>query len=358
MATWSVTASTPSQTEAAQRWVMFAHSEARIRTFWTNHMGPRGDQGQSFQIVEVDERLTKEQGDAVNSSLVMDLTSDGLSGAAATALEANEESPSVFSDAVLIGRQRNAIRSAGVLDDQRSHFERRPLIADKLAYWGARVLLDKWIFRKLSGSTHTDKNSQTIGEAASANSNILYSNGRTALTDLLANDTFTLDLVARAKTAAMIGTLAGTTIYKIKPYVIGGQLYYLYVDRPEQRFSMRNTDDWKNAQLQARERAADNPIFSGADGLWDGVILKFHDLVVTGTDGGAQANLTYSNGLFLGTQAGTLYPAQPAPDWVEKTFDYGEEYGVATGMTQGFDKLRYNSIDFAVIAIRSAVETI
>jgi hypothetical protein len=156
----------------------------------------------------------------------------------------------------------------------------------------------------------------------------------------------------------MVGSLDGSSIYQIKPYIIGGQHYYLHVDRPESRYAMRNTDDWRNAQLQARERSAENPIFSGADGIWDSVILKFHDQVVTGTTAGAGGNLSYANGLFLGTQAGSLYPAQPAPDWVEKTFDYSEEYGIATGMSQGFDKLRYNSIDFAVIAVRSAIPTI
>lgn len=358
MAKWSVSGSTAAEVAARQAWAMFAHNEARIRTFWKDHMGPRGSNGQSFHIIEVDPRLQKEQGDVVNTNLVTDLTSDGLSGNAAVALEGAEEAPTNYADSVLIGRQRNAIRSDGVLDEQRAAYNQRAVMADRLAYWGARVLLDKWIFRKLSGTTHTDKNSATIGEAATANSNIIYANERDNLASLESGDTFSLDLIARAKTAAMIGSLAGTTIYNFKPYVIGGQHYYLFVDRPESRYAMRKTDEWKNAQLQARERSAENPIFSGVDGIWDNVLLKFHDLVVTGTNAGSGGNVTYSNGLFLGTQAGTLLPAQPAPDWVEKTFDYSEEYGVATGMTQGMDKLRYNSIDFAVIAIRSATPII
>lgn len=358
MAKWSVSASSGTETNAAKRWAMFAHNEARIRTFWAAHLGPRGSNGQSFHIIEIDNRLQKEQGDLVVTNLVTDLTGDGISGNAGTALEGNEESPTNYSDQVQIGRQRNAIRSDGVLDEQRSAYELRPVMADRLAYWGARVLLDKWIFRKLSGTSHTDKNSAVIGEAAAANSNIIYANGKTALAELEAGDTFTLDLVARAKVAAMVGSLSGSAIYKMKPYIVGGTEYYMFVDRPESRYAMRNTTDWRNAQLQARERSAENPIFSGIDGIWDGVLLKFHDLVVTGSNAGAQSNLSYSNGLFLGTQAGCLYPAQPAPDWVEKTFDYSEEYGLATGMTQGFDKLRYNSIDFATIAIRSAIPTI
>jgi len=355
MAKWTVAASTPSETLSAQVWAGIAHQEARIKTFWSSHLGPNGENGQQFHIIGIDERFVKDKGDAVNTNLVMDLTSDGISGNAGTSLEGNEESPTVYSDSVLIGRQRNAIRSDGVLDEQRSAVNIRKTMSERLGYWAARVLLDKWIFRKFSGTTHIDKNSATIGEAAAANSNVLYANAKTALAELEAGDTFTLDLVSHAKTSAMVGTLNGSTIYKFKPYYVGGRPYYIYVDRPEARLAMRATEDWKSAQLQARERSMENPIFSGADGIWDGVILKFHDLVVTGSNAGASGDVSYANGLFLGTQAGSLYPAQPAPDWVEKTFDYSEEYGIATGMTQGMDKLRYNSIDFAVIAIRSAI---
>jgi len=354
MANWTITASTPAESQAAQHWANFATNEARIKTFWTNHMGARGQGGQQFEIIEVDERLTKERGDVVNTNLVLDLTSDGLS----TTLEGNEEQPSDFADSVQIGRNRNAIRTDGVLAEQSAAFNMRAVLADRLAYWGARVLLDKWIFRKLSGTTNADANAVTIGEAAAANSNIIYPGGVTSLSELESGSSFSLDLLARAKTAAMLGQLDGASIYKFKPYVVGGQLYYLYVDRPEVRFAMRSTDLWSDAQHQARERSAENPIFSGADGIWDGVILKFHDLVITGTNAGTQSNVLYSNGLFLGAQAGALYPAQQGLDWVEKTFDYADLYGVATGITQGFDKLRYNSIDFATIAIRSAIENI
>jgi len=353
MANWTITASTATETQAAQRWSNFATNEARIRTFWSNHMGERGTTGQ-LEIIEIDPRLTKERGDVVNTNLVLDLTEAGRTGT----LETNEEQPADFADSVLIGRNRHAIRTDGKLAEQRAAFDMRAVMADRLAYWAARILLDRWIFRKLSGTTNTDQGSLTIGEAAAANSNVIFAGDATILSELEAGAFFTLDLLARAKTAAMLGQIDGSTIYKFKPYVVGGQLYYLYVDRPEVRFAMRNSDLWSDAQHQARERSADNPIFSGADGIWDGVILKFHDLVITASNAGSQSNVLYSNGLFLGAQAGSLYPAQDRLDWVEKTFDYSENYGIATGISQGMDKLRYNSIDFAVIAVRSAIETI
>ncbi len=291
MATWTITASTVAETQAAQRWSNFATNEARIRTFWSNHMGERGTTGQ-LEIIEVDQRFTKERGDAVNTNLVLDLTEAGRTGT----LEGNEEQPLDHADSVLIGRNRHAIRTDGKLAEQRAALDMRAVMADRLAYWASRILLDRWIFRKLSGTTNTDQGSVTIGEAAAANSNIIYPGDVTALSELETGSYFTLDLLARAKTAAMLGQIDGSTIYKFKPYVVGGQLYYLYVDRPEVRFAMRNSDTWNNAQLQARERSADNPIFSGADGIWDGVILKFHDLVITASNAGAGGTTLYSNG--------------------------------------------------------------
>jgi len=208
MANWTITASIPSETQSVQRWAMFATNEARIKTFWTNHMGQRGSTGQQFEIIEVDERLTKERGDAVNSNLVLDLTSDGRTGT----LETNEEVPADHADSVLIGRNRNAIRTDGVLAEQSSAFNMRSVMADRLAYWGARVLLDKWIFRKLSGTTNVDAGSVTIGEAAAANSNIIYPGSVTTLGELESGSTFSLDLLARAKTAAMLRQLDGSAI--------------------------------------------------------------------------------------------------------------------------------------------------
>jgi hypothetical protein len=79
-----------------------------------------------------------------------------------------------------------------------------------------------------------------------------------------------------------------------------------------------------------------------------------HDLVQTGSDAGPGNDLPYADALFFGLQAGIWAEAQEAPDWREKSFDYGDQYGVATGMMFGFDKTTFNSLDFSVIKIRTA----
>lgn len=83
------------------------------------------------------------------------------------------------------------------------------------------------------------------------------------------------------------------------------------------------------------------------------MIIYSHDKVVTGFDAG-DGTVSYADNLFFGYQAGLWAEAQQAPDWVEKSFDYGDQYGVSTSMMFGFDKTQFNSLDFACIKIRTA----
>jgi hypothetical protein len=85
--------------------------------------------------------------------------------------------------------------------------------------------------------------------------------------------------------------------------------------------------------------------------IWDNILIYFHDQVVLQNNAGA---VQYSTGLFLGAQAGYWIQAQPGPDWIEKTFDYGWKWGVGTSFMFGFDKVRYNSSDYACIALKFA----
>lgn len=89
---------------------------------------------------------------------------------------------------------------------------------------------------------------------------------------------------------------------------------------------------------------------------WDNVIIYEHDLVVTGTDAGSGGNVPYANALFFGLQAGVLARAQNGLDWVEKWFQYGTEWGVDVGTILGFQKTRFNSLDFAVVMCQTAAQ--
>jgi len=351
MADWTIAASTPVEKETLQAWALEAMSEGRVRSFVGRFMGEGPD-----NIIQVDKRFEKNQGDVVNLDLVLDIDGDlGLTGSSGSTLEGAEVVPTVHSESVLLDALRQAIRTKGRLDEQRFAHDIRMEIKDKLAYWAQRRLFDGPFFRKMTGLNVVDLNGAVFGEAASANTTVLRSTGVAAANNITSTDIITLADISRAKVIAESGFDGSTEmISKLRPLRIDGQDYYVYVGHTYDRFNLKQDPDWKDAMHNAYSTfGRENPLFTGVVAIWDGVLLFFHDLVVTAQNAGS---VDYSNGLLLGAQAAYWIQAQPGPDWVEKTFDYGWKYGIGTAFMFGFDKVRYNSKDFATILMQFAAK--
>jgi N4-gp56 family major capsid protein len=97
-------------------------------------------------------------------------------------------------------------------------------------------------------------------------------------------------------------------------------------------------------------RGSSNPIFTGALGVYNQVILKENPrlpAITTASSGtGRRAILT-------GAQAAVFAVGQNnTPEkmsWVEELFDYENQLGVSAGMIWGVKKCVFNSTDFATI---------
>jgi N4-gp56 family major capsid protein len=91
-----------------------------------------------------------------------------------------------------------------------------------------------------------------------------------------------------------------------------------------------------------------NPIFTGALGMYNNVILHESTRVPTVVAGAYRA-------ILCGAQAATLAFGQDSAgnkvSWVEELFDYGNQLGVAAGMIWGGKKMVFNSQDFGVITV-------
>ncbi len=352
MAEWSVSALTPAADEKAQLYTVQAFHQAKVNSFVGQLMGEGPN-----NIVQTDKRLELTKGSAVNLPLVTDIDSElGLAASSSNDLEGAEVAPTVHGEAVLLDGLRQAIRLDGNLSEQRASFNMREEIRDKLAYWAQRRLFDGPFFRKMSGLNVVDKDAAVVGEAASANTTILYGGtGNSAVNDLVDGDTITFEMLQDAKTVAESG-FNGTTalISKIRPVNIEGMgEHYVYVGHQYDRALLKKQDEWKNTVNLAEVRGKENPRFTGEIRIWDNILLYFHDQVVLQNNA---TSVQYSTGLFLGAQAGYWIQAQPAPDWVEKEFDYKWKYGIGTSFMFGFDKVKFNSLDFGCIAIKAAAK--
>jgi hypothetical protein len=63
-------------------------------------------------------------------------------------------------------------------------------------------------------------------------------------------------------------------IPKLTPVKINGKETYVMVISRLQEKSLRADSKWITSQQEANVRGEDNPIFSGAIGIWDGVVIK------------------------------------------------------------------------------------
>lgn len=356
MAESTITASTPVEADAAQLWAKELNREAVYGAFWSKFMGKGPN-----NIIEIREDFKKNKGDAINFGLISDLSQvvhgDGW-------LEGNEEAMSTYWDSVLLDQIGNAVRPAGALTEQRASWDMRFNAKESLKIWAA-VTFDKIIFYKLSGTTFTaypGTSSGTLGSletalgAATANTNVIYGGDAVSTATVEESDVFTLDMIVDAKTCAETGVLGTSTIYRMRPILYNGALHYICVIHPYQKADLKKSADYKSLMKEAEVRGKENPLFSGADFFYDGVWIYVNRQITTASTWGEGSNVAGATALFMGAQAGLLAVGQKDWSWVEKTFDFGNKWGVATRKIMGFDKATFNSVDFSVIAMKTAAK--
>lgn len=331
----------------------------------------------SDNIIQIKDDLTKKKGDRITFGIGYKLTGDGVTGD--NELEGNEEAKNTYADVVLIDQIRNAERLQGELDSQKAAYDTRAEALKDGKVWIAEFI-EKQVFMKLGGvstTTLTDVGGSIYSaraawsntsdlvpaahEAAGTGSRYLCSDSA-GLDSLASTDVLTTSLITKARVKAETCVVGRPRVRKIR---VNGEQYYIMFIHPWQAADLKtNTSDvWAQAQREAQIRGDKNPIFSGALGVWDGVILHSSDFVPVcqaasafasgGTAAGAQA----FRALLCGAQAGLMANASKkgrgvAPTFMtEKTFDYGNKVGYAVGYIGGIQKATFNSIDYGVVSV-------
>lgn len=344
-----------------------------IDGLYFNESGLMGEDENNVIQVKMD--LVKEQGDTDTVGLTTKLTGNGVDGD--SELEGNEEAVNAYSDSVLIDQKRFGIRLKGKLDEKKNAYDMRMDAKKKLTI-RLQEFIERQIFLKLAGVRNTninDVNGTVVGTGA------LWSNSPTVIpaadeaagtgnryicansggTDALAaTDLLTPTLISRAKIKARLASP------KIQPLRIDGRDHYVMWIHPWQAYDLKNNAQFAQAMREAEVRGKSNPIFTGALGVWDGVILYEHEYVpfldvsVTAVDnfagdaGGTTCAVDAFRALLCGKQAAVMLKAQNDNGWVEETFDYKNKVGFATGLIGGIDKIMFNSKEYGVIAVDTA----
>ena len=175
---------------------------------------------------------------------------------------------------------------------------------------------------------------------------------------LAAGDEMSLALIDKLVESAKLGSTNGTGP-AIRPISVDGDDRYVVVMHTRQVTQLRaavGAGSWLDIQKAAMtgDGSANNPIMTGALGMYNGAVLHESTRVPNGVDSGTGAPVvTARRAMLLGAQAGAIGFGQGQSfksfDWNEELFDYGNQLGVEAGLIHGLKKLRFNAQDFGVI---------
>ena len=296
--------------------------------------------GDTFESMIVSKSMPEGKGKDMTFGMV------GYTGTAVTgdsALEDSEQSLSSHEVVVTTDQRRFGVINAGNFDDSKVLYNYRTEALAQLKRQYAEDH-DAQIFSAVTKTSGAG--AYLRADSATAGSVYAASDPKAAVA---ATDLATVADISKLKKMAMLGT---TKSYKMKPIRIDGKDHYVLLIHPEVAFDLAQTDEWQNAQRNANVRGSDNPIFSGALGMYDGVIVHEHEGITTAADGGG-ASVAYARNLFLGAGA-ACHAKVDDMTWVEKTFDYGNKLGVAAGQIYGVGLSTFDSKDYAVIQYLTA----
>ena len=289
--------------------------------------------GDTFESMIVSKSMPEGKGKDMTFGLV------GYTGTAVTgdsALESNEQTLSSHELTVATSQRRFGVINAGNFDDSKVLYNYRSEALAQLKRQYAEDH-DAQIFGALTvtsgaGAFLRADNSASVYAASDPEG------------DLAAADLATAEDISKLKKMAMLGT---TKSYKMKPIRVDGKDHYVLLVHPEVAYDLANDTTWLNAQKNANVRGSDNPIFSGALGMYDGVIVHEHEGITTGDFGSGDA-VKGARNLFLGAGA-ACHAKVDEMSWGEKPFDYGNKLGIAAGQIYGVARSAFNSKDYAVI---------
>lgn len=303
-------------------------------SYFSKFMGSSSD-----GMVQVNEKLSKDKGDNITFGIRMRLQGAGVNSG--QALEGNEEKLQTYSFNVSLEEYAHAVRDRGPLDRQRAMFSIDEESQDALKGWGAEKI-DSLCFTTLFASAskifYRDQAAGAISSTATA---------ATAKSALGANSLITPALISAVKAWANTGGNRAQT--PLRPIRINGKNYFVLLIHPDAMYDIKNNSDFAQARREALQRGNDNPIFSGSEAIWDGVVIHEHENCPIATDGGSGA-VAWTKGALLGAQA-LVWAWGKRPNVVAKEFDYGREHGYAWSMISAAGKPSFNSKDYGSVQL-------
>lgn len=323
-----------------------------------------GSEAQKLPIVMKTD-LEAGAGDEVTCYLVAKLRGRPVQGS--EKLEGREMRLQHYTDKLRVDKFRNGVNVGDIMDQKRVKWSLRQQARDRLSDYIAE-LEDEMTMMHAAGARGAGDEIQHFPTDWTAWPNsfltpdanhVMYAGDATSF-DSLASDPISLATIDKAVAKAKKFTGVESNGAKMQKIAIDGGQHYVLVTGVEGMYDLRReSGDQGWLAIQKAAAAAEgrkNPIFDGAHGMYNGVILHEHEGVVKFTNAGGSGTTPAMRSLFLGAHAvakaygfkgngGVRYQLS------ESGLDHDEEAVIHFRTIIGIKKTRYNSQDFGVIAI-------
>lgn len=357
---------------AAQKkvWSAKIWQQGRDQNFWmSNGFVGEGTADTTRPIHRVTELTKTDRGDVAVMQLVADLAGDGIAGD--NTLDGNEES--LFNDTIeiKIDQLRNGVRNKGRMSEQKTVIRFRTVAREKLGFWLADKI-DEMMFLvasgvaftfKTNGATRVGSQLPSLAFAASVSApttgRIRYAGAATSTATLTAADKMTWNLLVTSRAFAKRK--------KVKPIRNGGKEYYVVVMSTEQARDLKTDNTYQTLVSKAAPRGSDNPLFTGAFAVVDGLILYDHNKIFctlgasSGSKYGAAGLVDGAQALLLGAQAVGFATIGDMEYEESDNTDYKNKPGIGIGRIIGLLKPVFISSedsgtdqDFGVVSLYTA----
>jgi len=321
-------------------------------------------------IIHMQDALSKGPGDAITYAIVMQLAQAGFSENQLA--EGNGEALTTYSDQLVINELMAVagVKSRRTIDQNRVPWDLRNTAKGRLGDWYAKRYSVAFFNQVCGYSVQTDVRYTGLNPVtAPSTSRIIRQSNRASDDLLVAGDTFTLDMIDKAKEAAITATPM------IRPIRIKGNsprsngrsdynntledMYCAYLHPYQVTAMRRNTStgqfiDLQKAASMGRQDTG-NRIFSGAIGVYNATILRSAFDVSDGVSAAGADVPTVRRAPFLGGQACMMgFGRDNGPSkitWNEELFDHKRRLEISALTIHGLKKTRYNNVDYGVIVM-------
>lgn len=319
-------------------------------------------------IIHRKTETSKGKGDQVTCGLRMQLSGDGFTENELS--EGNGESLTIYSDAIVINELGHVVgvKSENTIDAQRVEFDLRSEAKDGLADWFAKRLSVSF-FNQVCGYTAEARTKFSGMQATTAPSSgrQIWQGSVAADESLTSTNTFTLGMIDKAKEAAINASplvrainvkSKGSDVGDYDDVQMGKYVMFLHPYQVTDLRTSTSTGQWLDIQKAAMQGGSitKNPIYTGALGEYNGVILRSAIDVTQGVNSSSGAAITtVRRAVLCGAQAAIVgFGMKNQPNkyrWNEELFDHKRRLEVSAWTIWGLKKSRYNSTDYGTIVV-------